>query len=135
MLLIFKFFFHYLFIIKYDFALCSILKVLISKRFFLVSINILLIVSFSMLNLHFVFRKSLIFFINVVVIVFVSSLFINVIIFFFFIDILITIDIVFFVKYNAHNNIDLLIISIDFLYLKYQFDEFLFDLYIRYSSL
>ena len=42
---------------------------------------------------------------------------------------------IFFVKYNIYNNFDLLIISINFLYLKYQFDKFLFNLYIRYSSL
>ena len=54
--------------------------------------------------------------------------------FFFLTDTLIIVDIVFFVKYNAHNNINLLIISIDFFYLRYHLDESLFDLYIRYSS-
>ena len=52
----------------------------------------------------------------------------------FSIDIFMIIIIVFFVKYDAYNSFDLLIISIDFLYLKYQLDEFLFNLYIRYSS-
>ena len=42
----------------------------------------------------------------------------------------------FFIKYDAHNNLDFFfIISINFLYLKYQFDESLLNLYIRYLSL
>ena len=60
----------------------------------------------------------------------ISFLFINVIIFFFFINILIIIDIVFFIKYDTHNNINLLIISIDFLCLKYHLDKFLLNSYI-----
>ena len=133
-LLIFKFFFHCLFIIKYNFALYSISKVLVFKRSLFVLINIRLIISSSKLSLHFVFKKSLIFFINVIIIVLISFLFINAIIFFFLIDILIIVDIIFFIKYNAYNNIGFLIISIDFLCLEYHFDEFLFDSYIRYSS-
>ena len=86
------------------------------------------------MNLHFVFKKPLIFLINVVIIVFIYFLFINVIIFFFSIDIFMIVIIVFFVKYDAYNNFDLLIILIDFLFLEYQFDEFLFDLCIRYLS-
>ena len=38
--------------------------------------------------------------------------------------------IVFFIKYNVYNNFNLLIMSIDFLYLKYQLNKFLFNLYI-----
>ena len=130
MLFIFKFSFHYLFIIKYDFMLCSISKVLVFKKLLFVPINIRSIISFFKLNLHFIFKKPLIFFINVIIIMLIFFLFINVIIFFFFINILMIIDIVFFVKYDAHDNIDLLIISIDFLCLKYHFDEFLLNSYI-----
>ena len=130
-----RFFFHYLFIIKYNFALCLISKMLVLKRSFFISINIFSIVSFFKFNLHFVFKKFLIFFINVVVIVLILFLFINAIIFFFFIDILIIVDIVFFIKYNTHNNISLLIISINFFCLKYHFDKSLLDSYIRYSLL
>ena len=135
MLFIFKFSFYYFFIIKYDFALFSISKMLIFKRFRFISMNIFSIVSFFKFDLHFVSRNFLIFLINVIIIVFISFLFINVIIFFFLIHIFIIIIIMFFIKYDTHNNFDLFIISINFLYLKYQFDEFLLDLYIRYSSL
>ena len=62
-------------------------------------------------------------------------LFINVIISFFLINILMIAIIMFFVKYNTYNNFNLLIMSIDFLYLKYQLDKFLLNLYIRYSLL
>ena len=134
MLFILKFSFHYLFIIKYDFVLFLILNVLILRRSRFVLINIFSIVFFFKLSLHFVFKKFLIFLINIVVIVLVSSLFINAIISFFSIDIFMIIIIVFFIEYDAHNNFDLLIISINFFYLRYQFDEFLFDLYIRYLS-
>ena len=42
----------------------------------------------------------------------------------------------FFIKYDTHNNLDFsFIISIDFLYLKYQFDKSLLNLYIRHLSL
>ena len=133
MLLILKFSFHCLFIIKYDFMLFLISKMFILKRSRFMSTNIFLIIFFFKLNLHFIFKNSLIFLISVIIIVFVSFLFINAIISFFFIDIFMIIIIVFFVKYNAYNNFNLLIISIDFLYLKYQLDEFLFNLYIRYS--
>ena len=105
------------------------------KRSFFASINIFSIVSSFKLDLHLIFKKLLIFFNNVIVIVLIFSLFINVIIFFFFIDIFMIVDIIFFVKYNAYNNISLLIISIDFFCLKYHLDEFLLDSYIRYSSL
>ena len=127
-------FFYYLFIIKYNFTLYSISKMLVFKKSFFVLINIFSIISSFKFDLHFVFKKFLIFFINIVIIILISSLFINVIIFFFFIDILIIVEIVFFVKYDTHNNMNLLIILIDFLCLKYQLDEFLFDSYIRYPS-
>ena len=130
MLFILKFFFHYLFIIKYDFALSLILKMLVFKRSLFIFINTFSIVSFFKLNLHFIFKKFLIFLINVIIIMFISSLFINVIISFFSINTFMIAIIVFFVKYNAYNNFDLLIISIDFFYLRYQLDKFLFDLYI-----
>ena len=135
MLFILKFSFHYLFIIKYNFTLSLISKVLISKRFLLISTNIFSIVFFFKLNLHFVFNKPLIFLISVIITIFSFSLFINIITFFFSIDIFIIIIIVFFIKYDAHNSFNLLIISINFLYLKYQFDKFLLTLYIQYSSL
>ena len=98
-------------------------------------IDIFSIVPFFKLGLHFVFKKPLIFLINIIIIMFISSLFINVIISFFSIDTFIIVIIVFFIKYDAYNNFDLIIISIDFLYLKYQLDEFLLDLYIRYLLL
>ena len=82
-LLILKSFFHYLFIIKYGFTLSLILKMLIFKKSRFVSTDIFSIVSSFKLNLHFVFKKSLIFLINVIVIIFIFSLFINIIIFFF----------------------------------------------------
>ena len=42
----------------------------------------------------------------------------------------------FFVEYDTHNNLDFFfIISIDFLYLRYQLDEFLLNLCIRHLSL
>ena len=130
-----KSFFHCLFIIKYDFTSSLISKILIFKRFYFVSTNIFSTVSFFKLNLHFVFKKPLIFLINAVIIMFILFLSINAIIFFFSTNTFIIAIIMFSIKYNAHNNFDLLIISIDFLYLKYQFDKFLFNLYIRYSSL
>ena len=134
MLFIFKFFFHCFLIIKYDFALFLISKMLIFKKSRLISTNIFSIVSFFKFDLHFIFKKSLIFFINVVIIIFISFLFINALIFFFSINIFMIVIIVFFIKYNAYNNFDLIIISIDFLCLRYQLDEFLFDSYIRHLS-
>ena len=91
----------------------------IFKKSLFVFINIFFIVLFFKLNLHFVFKKPLIFLIDVIIIVFISFLFINVIIFFFFIDILIIIVIVFSMKYNVYNNFNFLIISINFLCLRY----------------
>ena len=135
MLFILKFFFHCLFIIKYNLALSLISKVLIFKKPRFILINILSIVFSFKLNLHFIFKKPLIFLINVIIIVFISFLFINVIIFFFSINTLIITIIMFFIKYNTHNNFELLIISINFLYLRYQLNKFLLDLYIRYLSL
>ena len=132
--LIFKSFFHYLFIIKYDFTLYSISKMLIFKKILFISINIRSIISFFKLNLHFVFKFFLIFFINVIIIILIPSLFMSAIISFFFINIFIIVNIIFFIKYNAHNNINFLIILINFLCLKYHLDKFLFNLYIRYSS-
>ena len=134
MFLIFKFSFYCFFIIKYDFALFSILKMLIFKRSHFVSMNIFSIVSFFKFDLHFISRNSLIFLTNAIVILFISSLFINIIISFFLTYIFMIIMMIFFVKYNTHNNFDLFIMSINFFYLKYQLDKFLFDLYIRYSS-
>ena len=119
MLFILKFFFHYFLIMKYDLALSSISKMLIFKSFRFVSINTFSIISFFKFNLYFVSRNFLIFLTNVIVIVFISSLSINVIIFFFLIHILMITMIMFFVKYNTHNNLDLFIISINFLYLRY----------------
>ena len=135
MLLIFKFSFHCFFIIKYNLALSSILKMLIFKRFRFVLMSIFSIVSFFKFDLHFVLRNSLIFLISVVIIIFISFLFINIIISFLFIYIFMIIIMMFFIKYNTHDNFDLFIILIDFLCLKYQFDKFLFDSYIRYSLL
>ena len=100
-----------------------------------VFINIFKILFILILRLHFVFKNSLIFLINVVVIVLISFLSINVIISFFFINTLIIIVIKFFVKYDMHNNLDLsFIISIDFLCLRYQLDKSLLNSYIRYLS-
>ena len=84
MFFILKFSFHCFLIIKNDFILSSILKVLIFKKSRFISMNIFSIVFSFKLNLHFIFKKSLIFFINVIIIIFVCFLFINVIIFFFF---------------------------------------------------
>ena len=81
-----------------------------------------------------VLRKSLIFLINIIVIM-CFYLFINIIISFFLTNIFIIVIIVFFVKYNAYNNLNLFIISIDFFCLKYQLDKSLLDLYIRYLLL
>ena len=81
--LIFKFSFHCLLIIKYNFILSLISNVLVFKRPFFISINIFSIVFSLTLNLHFVFKKSLIFLINVVIIMFIYFLFINIIIYFF----------------------------------------------------
>ena len=118
-----KFFFHYFFNIKNDLILFIIVNVLTFNRFLFVFINIFSIFFAFKLNLHFIFKKFLIFLINIVIIVFIFYLLINIIIFFFFINIFIIVDIGFFIKYNVHNNLNLyLIISIDFLYLKYQFD-------------
>ena len=133
MLFIFKFSFHYFLIIKYNLTLSSILKILIFKRSRFVSIDIFSIVPFFKFNLHFVSRNLLTFLINVIIIVFILSLFINVIISSPSIHIFIIAIIMFFVKYDTHNNFDLLIISINFLYLKYQPDKSLLNLYIRYS--
>ena len=66
---IFKFSFHYLFIIKYNLALYLILKMFIFERFFFVLIDICSIVFFLKLNLHLIFKKPLIFFINVIIII------------------------------------------------------------------
>ena len=119
MFFILKFFFYCLLIIKYDFTLSLILKMFIFKRFRFILISTFSIISFFKLNLHFIFKKLLIFLINIIIIIFISSLFVNAIIFFFSIDIFIIVIIIFFVKYNAYNNFNLLIISINFLYLRY----------------
>ena len=129
-----RFSFHYLLIIKYNLTLYLISKVLVLKKPLFMLINTFSIVSFFRFDLHFVFKKPLIFFISIVVIVLISSLFISVIISFFPINILMIVDIMFFVKYNTHNSIDLLILSIDFLCLKYHLDKSLLNSYIRHSS-
>ena len=134
MLFIFKFSFYCFFIIRYSLALSSILKILIFKRPRFVSIDIFSIISFFKFDLHLISRNFLIFLINVIVIMFASFLFINAIIFFSLIYIFIIVIMMFFVKYNTHDNLDLLIISINFLYLRYQFDKFLLDSYIRHLS-
>ena len=54
---ILRFSFYYLFIIIYDFALYLISKVLVFKRSFFISINILSIISSFKLSLHFVFKN------------------------------------------------------------------------------
>ena len=133
--LILKFFFYCFFIIRYNFTLSSISKILILKKPRFISIETFSIISFFTFNLHLISKNLLIFLINVIVIMLILFLFINVIISSLFIYTLIIIIIMFFVKYNTHNNFDFLIISIDFLCLKYQFDKFLFDLYIRYLPL
>ena len=108
------------------------MNVLIFKKK-LISITSFLIIFTFEISLHFEFKKSLLFFINVDNITFISFFSINVIIFF-FINIIIIIIIKFFVKYNTLNNFDFnVIISINFLYLRYQFDKFLFNSYIRNS--
>ena len=135
MLFIFKSFFHYFLIIKYNLTLSSILKMLIFKKPLFVLMNTFSIVSSFKFDLHFVSRNSLIFLINVVIILFISFLFINAIISFFFIYTLIIVMMMFFIKYNTYDNLDLFIISINFLYLRYQLDKFLLDSYIRHSSL
>ena len=73
---------------------------------------------------------------NVIIIIFILFLLINAIIFFFFINIFIIIIIKYFIKYNIYNNLDFFIImSINFFYLRYQFDKSLLNLYIRYLLL
>ena len=108
---------------------------LILKVFFFYFHNIFSIISAFKLNLHFIFKKLLIFLINIIIIIFVSFLLINVIISFFSMNIFIIINIEFFVRYNIYNNFNFLIISINFFYLRYQLDKFLLNLYIRHSSL
>ena len=117
-------------------ALLIILNVLFLNISRFVFINIFEISFVLTLGLHFVFKNPLIFLISVVVIVLISSLLINIIISFFFINIFIIVVIEFFVKYDTHNNLNLFfIISIDFLYLEYQFNESLLNSCIRYLSL
>ena len=56
--------------------------------------------------------------------------------FFFLINTFMIIVIKFFVKYNTHDNLNFFfIISIDFFYLKYQFDKSLLNSYIRHLLL
>ena len=119
MFFILKSSFHYFLIIKYNLTLSSILKMLIFKKSHFISINTFSIIPFLKFNLHFISRNSLIFLINVIIIVFISFLFINVITFSFLIHILIITIMMFFVKYDTHDSFDLFILSIDFLCLKY----------------
>ena len=136
MLFTLKFSFHYFFKIINDFILLIILNVFFFNISYFVFINIFEISFILTLDLHFVFRNSLIFLISVVVIILISFLSINVITSFFFINIFIIVIIEFFVKYDTHNNFDFFfIISINFLCLRYQLDESLLNLYIRYLSL
>ena len=114
-----KFSFHYFCNIKNNFILFSILKMLILKRFLFIFKNTFFIIFSFKLSLHFIFKKSLNFLINIIIIIFVFYLFINIIIYFFLIDIFIIIIIVFSMRYNVYNNFNFLIISINFLYLKY----------------
>ena len=128
--------FHCFLKIINDLTLSMILNVLSFNISYFVFINIFKISSVLTLKLHFVFKNPLIFLINAVVIVLISFLSINAIIFSFSINTLIIIVIEFFVKYNMHNNLGFFfIISIDFLYLKYQFDKSLLNSYIRHLSL
>ena len=120
MLFTFKSSFYYFLRIINDFALLMILNVFFFNISRFVFINIFKISFILTLNLHFVFKNSLIRLINAVVIVLISFLLINIIIFFFSINTFMIVVIKFFVKYNMHNNLDLFfIISIDFLYLRY----------------
>ena len=136
MLFMFKSFFHYFLRIINDFALLMILNMFSLNISRFIFINIFEISFILTLKLHFVFKNSLIRLINVVIIMLISSLLINVIIFFFFINTLMIVIIEFFVKYDIHNNLDLFfIISIDFLYLKYQLDKSLLNSYIQHLSL
>ena len=75
-----------------------ILNILFLKISFFIFTEICAISSIFELNLYFIFKNSLIFFINVVI-VFISFLLINIITSFFFINIFIIIVIEFFVKY------------------------------------
>ena len=134
MFFILKFFFQSFLIIKYDFALFSISKMLIFKRSRFVSIDTFSIISFFTFDLHLVSRNSLIFLISVVIIVLISFLFINAIIFFSLIHIFMIAIMMFFVRYDTHDNFDFLIISVDFLCLEYQLDKSLLDSYIRHLS-
>ena len=131
-----KSFFYCFSNIKNDLALLMILNMFSFNISLFVFINIFKISFILILNLHFVFKNSLIFLINVIIIILISFLSINVIISFFSINIFIIVVIEFFVKYDTYNNLDFFfIISIDFLYLRYQFDKSLLNSYIRYLLL
>ena len=120
MLFTLKSFFHYFSNIKNDLALSIILNMFSFNISLFVFINIFEISLTLTLNLHFIFRNSLIFLINAVIIILISFLLINVIISFFFINIFMIVVIKFFIKYNTHNSLGFFfIIWIDFLYLKY----------------
>ena len=136
MLFTLRSFFHCFFKIINDFALSMILNVLFLNISRFVFINIFEISSILTLGLYFVFKNFLIFLINVVIIMLISFLLINVIIFSFVINILMIIVIKFFIKYDMHNNLGFFfIMSIDFLYLRYQLDKSLLNSYIRHLSL
>ena len=136
MLFTLRSFFHCFLKIINDFTLLMILNVFFFNISHFVFINIFEISSILTLNLYFVFKNSLIFLISAVIIMLISFLSINVIISFFFINIFMIVVIEFFVKYDTHDNFDFFfIMSIDFFYLRYQFDESLLNLYIRYLSL
>ena len=135
MLFTLKSFFHCFFNIKNNFILLMILNVLSFNISYFIFINIFEIFFVLKMNLHFVFKKKIIFLINVVDIVLILFLSINVIISFFSINIFIIIVIKFFIKYDIYNNLDFFFnISIDFLYLEYQLDKSLLNLYIRHLS-
>ena len=120
MLFTFKSSFYYFFKIINDLILLTILNVFSFNISRFVFISIFEIFSILTLGLHFVFKNSLIFLINAIVIVLVLFLSINVIIFFFAINIFMIVVIEFFVEYDMHDNFGLsFIMSIDFLCLGY----------------
>ena len=132
----FKFFCYYFFNIKYDLLSITISKLFYFKILFLTSIVILSIFYFVIFNLQFVFKNLLILIINInVFLFFFCFLLINIIIIIILIVIIIIAIIKFLIKYNKYNNLDFEKKKfVGFFYLKYQFDIFLFDIYIKYSS-
>ena len=93
MLLTLRFFFYYFLKIKNDFALFVIVNMLFLKISFLISMIVFEIFFFLEIDLHFIFRNFLNFFISAIVIIFILFLSINIIIFFFSINIFVLITI------------------------------------------